>query len=152
MKIYRIAKANYIADLSGEGARLYGGRWNKAGHSVLYFSSSLALSVLELLVHLDYKFINKNFRYVEVNLPDNLIIPKVETKVLSTDWRESPPPAFTQNYGTDWLTSRKSLVLSVPSAVLPSEHNILLNPSHKDFKLVKVTKSAVLDLDTRVFK
>lgn len=140
MKIYRIAKTQYISDLSGEGARLYGGRWNKAGYSMLYFSSFLSLSVLELLVHTDYQFIDDNFKYIEVELPDDLVIPNVSQPLLKQDWRQSPPPILTQNYGTNWLTSNKSVALSVPSAVLPSERNILLNPNHPDFKSINIIK------------
>ncbi|GGD07043.1 RES family NAD+ phosphorylase [Hyunsoonleella pacifica] len=151
MKIYRIAKAKYISDLSGEGSRLYGGRWNKSGYSMLYFSSNLSLSVLELLVHLDYRFINDTFRYVEVDIPDDLKISKLPSHILKQDWRHNPPLVLTQNYGTDWLESTKSLALKVPSAVLPSEYNILLNPNHIDFKSIAINKPSKLDLDARLF-
>jgi RES domain-containing protein len=152
LKIYRIARTQYISDLSGEGARLYGGRWNAVGHNMLYFSSALSLSVLELLVHLDYQFINSNFSYIELELPDNLILPKVPQSILKQDWRQSPPTVLTQNFGTKWITSNKSVALSVPSAVLPTEHNILLNPNHADFKLIKTIKKTILNIDSRVFK
>ena len=152
MKIYRIAKQQFISDLSGEGARLYGGRWNKPGHNVLYCSKQLSLSVLELLVHVDYQFINQNFWFIEIELPDSINTQKVSSKILKQDWRHNPPLELTQNYGTDWLKSNKKLALSVPSAVLPNEHNILLNPNHIDFKDVKITKKEILDIDARVFK
>lgn len=151
LKIYRIAKAKYISDLSGEGARLYGGRWNKAGYGMLYCSSYLSLSVLELLVHLDYRFINDAFRFIEIDLPDNLKISKVPSSILKQEWRQNPPLALTQNYGSDWLASNKSLALRVPSAVLPNEYNILLNPNHEDFKLITISKKYKLDIDARVF-
>ncbi|WP_346881624.1 RES family NAD+ phosphorylase [uncultured Algibacter sp.] len=152
MKIYRIAKQQFISDLSGEGARLYGGRWNKPGHNMLYCSKQLSLSVLELLVHVDYQFINQNFWFIEIEIPEVIDIPKVPSKILKQDWRHNPPLELTQNYGTDWLKSNKKLALSVPSAVLPNEHNILLNPNHIDFKNVQITKKEILDIDARVFK
>lgn len=151
MKIFRIAKEKYISDLSGEGARLYGGRWNKPGYSMLYFSSNLSLSVLELLVHLDYRFINNTFRYIEIDLPDSIKLAKVPSTILKQDWRHNPPLVLTQNYGTDWLESTKNLALKVPSAVLPSEFNILLNPKHIDFKSITISKPYKLNLDARLF-
>lgn len=151
MKIYRIAKKNYIKDLSGEGARLFGGRWNKRGYNMLYTSEHLSLCVLELLVHLDYQFINNDFGFIEIEIPDNIMIPKVKPSILKQDWRRNPPLSFIQDYGTNWLLSQKSLVLKVPSAVLPNESNILINPNHIQFSEIKIVRKGSLDIDSRVF-
>ena len=151
MKIYRIAKQIHLTDITGEGARLFGGRWNKRGYNMLYASEYLSLSVLEFLVHLDYQFINKDFGFIEIELPKNAVITKVKPNILRQDWRHNPTLSFTQDYGTDWLLSHKSLVLKVPSAVLPNESNFLINPNHKQFSEVKIMRKSILDIDPRVF-
>lgn len=152
MKFYRIAKKEYLDDLSGEGARLYGGRWNKKGYSMLYFSESLSLALLEILVHLDFKYLTPDFGYIEVELPDTLIQPKVKVKNLDSSWRNNPPPLTTQNYGSKWMESQKNVALLVPSAILPQQCNILINPRHKNSSKLKIVKRGLLDVDVRIFK
>lgn len=152
MKVYRIAKRKYLTDLSGQGARLFGGRWNKVGHNMLYCSSQTSLCVLELLVHMDYQFFTKDFGTIELELPENAKIANVKPDILKKDWRHNPPLSFTQDYGTEWLLSQKSLILKVPSAILPNEYNYLLNPNHKDFNAIKLSKTFPLDIDSRVFE
>ena len=101
MKAYRIAKSQYIDNLSGEGSRLYGGRWNKKGFSMLYFSETLSLAVLEVLVHMDFKYLTPDFRYLEIEIPDTLIKPKLKINLLESNWRDNPPPVYTQTLGTN---------------------------------------------------
>ncbi|WP_452228933.1 MULTISPECIES: RES family NAD+ phosphorylase [unclassified Lacinutrix] len=152
MKIYRIAKKQYLEDVSGEGARLYGGRWNKKGYPMVYFSESLSLAVLEILVHIDFKFLTNDFGYLEAEIPDLLISPKQKEIELEESWRENPPSNYSMQYGTDWLKANKSLAIEVPSAILPMSKNILVNPRHPLIKEVKIIKTGVLDVDSRVFQ
>lgn len=151
MRVFRIAKNKYLSDLSGEGARLYGGRWNKKGHNILYCSQFLSLCVLELLVHMDFKFINQEFGFIELELPDELIATKSTNDILKQDWRHNPPLVATQDFGSKWLLSKSDLAIKIPSAVLPLEHNILINPNHERFSEIKFIRKGVLDLDGRVF-
>ena len=152
LKIYRIAKKQYLEDLSGEGARLYGGRWNKKGYNMVYFSESLSLAVLEILVHIDFKFLTNDFGYLEAEIPENLISPKRKETKLEDTWRENPPSNYSMQYGTDWLKSNKSLAMQVPSAILPMTNNILVNPRHPLIKKIKIIRTGVLDVDSRVFQ
>lgn len=152
MKIYRIAKKQYINDLSGEGARLFGGRWNKKGLAMLYFSESLSLCVLEILVHLDFHFLSNDFYYVEAEISDKLIYPSLKTNELDTVWKNNPPSPYTQQIGSDWLKENKNLAMRVPSAVLPLQHNILVNPRHLKLSDIKILKTDSLQIDQRVFK
>ncbi|MCK5400758.1 MAG: RES family NAD+ phosphorylase [Flavobacteriaceae bacterium] len=151
MKVYRIAKQKFLSDLSGEGARLYGGRWNNAGYNMVYFSENLSLCVLEMLVHLEYKYINNDFGFIEVDIPDEFIKPTLKIKSLDENWRNNPPIGFTQDKGTAWLQSQKSLAMRVPSAVLPKEYNILMNPKHMSSSEIKIIKKGKLDIDSRIF-
>ena len=149
MKVYRIVKEKFVGDLSGEGARLFGGRWNKQGDALLYCSEHLSLCVLEILVHTEQQLISNDFWFVEIEIPDSNIVTIKPNKLPST-WRANPPASSTQVFGSEWLKSQKSLAIKVPSAVLPNEFNILVNPIHKHFSEVKIKKKSVLDLDSRV--
>ena len=151
MKIYRLTKTNYINDLSGEGARLYGGRWNKKGDALLYFSEHLSLCVLELLTRLDYKFLETDYSFIEAEASSSLISTLKKPKIISDKWRSNPPISYTQDYGSEWIKRGKSLCLAVPSAVLSIESNILINPNHKQFPELKILKTGILDLDSRLF-
>lgn len=150
MRVFRIAKKQYLEDLSGEGSRLFGGRWNKKGMPMLYFSDSLSTSLLEVLVHLDFKYLTKDFGYIEIDIPDNLIDTKLKLKDLDDNWRDNPPKSITTNLGTAFLKANKKLALKVPCAILPMASNILINPKHKDFAKLKVIKVADLDIDSRL--
>ena len=152
MKIYRVAKKKFVKDLTGEGARLYGGRWNKKGHSMLYFSEHLSLCVLEMLTRIDFEFLTEDYAFIEVEISDKLIIPSGRITSISKDWRTDPPSFATQEFGSKWLASEANFALSVPSAVLPNESNILVNPNHKLISKLKITNSGKLDLDPRVEK
>jgi RES domain-containing protein len=149
LKIYRIAKKNYIKDLSGEGARLFGGRWNKPGNSMVYFSEYLSLCVLEILVHTEQQLLTNDYHFLEVEIPESEI-EIISLRKLFKNWRTNPPVSSTQDYGTNWLASQKNLALKVPSAVLPHEYNILINPNHKHFSKVKIICKSILDIDSRV--
>tara|TARA_R110002124_G_scaffold287089_1_gene470239 strand:+ start:16463 stop:16921 length:459 start_codon:yes stop_codon:yes gene_type:complete len=151
LKIYRVAKKEYIDDLSGEGARLYGGRWNKEGDAMLYFSEHLSLCILEILVHLDFKYLDNDYAFIEVTVPDNMV-KTFDPKLSLPLWKANPFVSETQDFGSKWLNKKNELALSVPSAVLREERNILINPNHKDFSKLKIVKKQFLDLDSRVVK
>lgn len=150
MRVFRIAKKQYLKDLSGEGSRLYGGRWNKKGMAMLYFSDSLSTSLLEVLVHLDFKYLTSDFGYIEIEIPDALIDTKLKLKDLDTNWRDNPPKSSTVNLGSTFLKTSKKLGLKVPCAILPMASNILVNPKHKDISKLKIIKVADLDIDSRL--
>ncbi len=152
MELFRIAKKKYLRDLSGTGARLYGGRWNHTGHSMVYCASTLALCVLEVLVHLDIKFIDSSFGYIQLSISEDKVHDQTENILLLEGWRSHPAPEFTRDIGSEWLQTNTSVGLRVPSAVLPQATNILLNPNHPDFRSVSIVKVGELNIDHRVFK
>lgn len=149
MRVFRIAKKEYLEDLSGEGSRLYGGRWNKKGMAMVYFSESLSTCLLEILVHLDFKYLSSDFGYMEAEIPDASLT-SIKIKDLDTNWRNNPPDRSTAKIGTEFLKNSKKLGLKVPSAILPMASNILINPKHKDIEKLKVIKIADLDIDSRL--
>lgn len=150
MKIYRIVREKYKDDLSGEGARANGGRWNKVGDAMVYFSEHLSLCALEVIVHMDNQFIKNDFYFMEVNVPEHSVQFLNEPNKVIKGWNNITLTASSQQYGSDWLQNKKSLVLSVPSVIIPLERNILINPSHKLISELKILQVAPLEFDRRM--
>ena len=153
MKItaYRITQTKHATDaFSGEGGRLTGGRWNPIGSRMVYLSSSLSLATLELFVHTeDYSTLMRLFSSIPVTI-DSKFIETPKLKDLPKGWNSPEIMASTQIYGGEWLRSKKSLVLAVPSAVTHSELNYLINPEHPDFAKIKVGDVTAFQLDPRL--
>ena len=131
---YLIAQSALIdSALEGRGARLYGGRWNNKGVSVVYLASSLSLAMLEIQVNLEsYKaLLGYSYRRIKFNSKQYI---SLDQRLLSDHWRLHPAPASTRSIGDRWVNSLDSLLLRVPSTVVPGENNYLLNPKHDDFQ------------------
>ncbi len=134
---------------SGNGARLFPGRWNSRGVPMVYTAESRALALLEILVHLESEeILQKNFVIFPVNIPDQAIV-KLDDS-LPNDWRDNPPPLSTRNIGDAWVKSGESLVLAVPSAIIPQEYNYLINPYHKDYQQLTIDEVQLLNVDKRL--
>ena len=128
---WRIAKQRHAKTaFTGEGARLFGGRWNSPGTAVIYTAQSQSLAALEMLVHLESSNLLPNYIMIEVGIDDTLIV-SIELSQLPKNWRADPPPAKVRAIGDAWVADRTSAVLRVPSALVPDEHNFLLNPDTK---------------------
>ena len=148
MIVYRFASEQYKEDISGNGAGLFGGRWNSKGRPVLYTSNHISLSVLELLVH------NKNYTsykdpwLISISIPDTIIPVITHAEKLSAAWDSRPE--YTQWMGDMFLNENSSLILQVPSSIIPQENNFLLNPLHKQFKKIKIINTTLFELDKRL--
>jgi RES domain-containing protein len=153
MLLYRITKKKHSKDLSGTGAKKVGGRFNSIGKSVVYTASSIALASLEILVHMDKDLIPENLTIVELDFPKDLNIDIVKIADLGKRWNKYPAPKYCQNIGDNWIDNSSSVGLQVPSAIIKNEKefNMVLNPSHKDFKEVKISKIEKFTLDPRLF-
>ena len=145
---WRIVKEKHAATaFSGDGARLYGGRWNSAGASVIYTSGSKALAALESLVHLNPPVI---FKYVAIPIEfSDTLVEKLAA--LPADWTEEPPPQATKDIGDLWVKEVRSAVLEIPSVIIRGEPNYLLNPAHPEFKKITFGKSEPFSFDPRLF-
>jgi len=150
VNIYRVTKKKYLNDLSGEGAKLYGGRWNAKGVPMLYCSENMAMCVLEILVHLDMKYLNDTYGYMMLKIPDEMVESISTYEIDDPRWRQNPPSELTISYGTKWIKSAASVTLRVPSAVLPHENNILINTQHPRFAEIEVMETGDLLLDNRL--
>lgn len=138
MFVYRIAKSGYVHDLSGNGSRIFGGRWSPPGIPVIYTSQSRSLAALEFYVHTSQLIIPSNLMIAEILIPDKTGIKQISLSGLPGDWNIYPAPLNLQEYGLNWVNSGESLVLQVPSVQVNHEFNFIINPSHPDMKNVKI--------------
>ena len=150
IRAWHILKTKHIAHaLDGEGSRLHGGRWNSRDSRVVYASQSLALAVLEVLVHLQSTGPLAAYVSCELSFDEHLLEDVPDT--LPANWRTFPALPELQQLGDDWIRSSSSAVLRVPSAVLAEESHYLLNPLHEHFSQIAVKGPIPLDLDPRLF-
>ena len=133
----------------GEGARLYGGRWNSKGTPMVYTSSSLALAAMEMLVHLlrDPERLKDLYVYIDAVFDKEDII-TLDPAALPENWRDDV--RITRAVGDQWVTNRASLVLEVPSAVIPEEPNYLINPKHPDAGKLSLSAPKPFQFDPRL--
>jgi len=152
MIVYRIAKTVYIHDLSGVGARFYGGRWNHKGVAVICTSDSRALATVEYLVHVPLSIVPEDISISALEIPDNLSLKEISIQELPNHWRDYPPPLELAETGTRWATSNETLLLRVPSAVVLHEYNILINPLHPEMKQVSIKHIEDFSFDVRLLR
>src|SRR5215468_9954955 len=137
MRVWRISKARYAqAAFTGEGARLFSGRWNPAGVRMVYSSSSLALAAVEFFVHLDPSVAPDDLVSISAEIPGALSIERIALSDLPENWRELENPEL-QSLGADWASSLRSVALEVPSVAIEGEWNVLLNPAHPEFAKIQ---------------
>lgn len=146
-RVFRVCRARY-ARLDGSGARLAGGRWNSPGRAVVYMAESIALAVLENLVHMTRQDFPRGYVCVAALLPDGVSV--IQEKDLRLD--RALRAMSTPQLGDWWLDSQASAVLQVPSVVIAKEHNFLLNPAHPEFGRVQVEPPAIFHFDERLFE
>ncbi len=151
MLAWRIARRSF-QPLDGEGARLNGGRWNSEGKAVIYTSESLSLAALEYLVHVDPLGAPDDLVAVEIELPAKRGFGAVvdPDRFPAGDWREYPAPEWQAELGDLWVDDGTFLWLAVPSAIVPEEHNILINPAHRGMREVRVTSTRAFGFDKRL--
>ena len=135
----------------GEGARLYGGRWNSVGVSLVYASEHQSLAALEARVHIDKTKMRKLYKCFAFHFDEDLM-EVFRVGGLPKDWQQEPPPPSLQLLGDNWVKSGASVILAVPSVVIPKELNYLINPKHPDFARLKIEKPTDFAFDQRLFQ
>ncbi|WP_128546168.1 RES family NAD+ phosphorylase [Larkinella soli] len=151
MLVYRLLQAAYRHEpLSGKGAALYGGRWNPKGISLLYTTESPALSLLEVLVHLNPKHIPE-YDLATIEIPDSVRTYGIDE--LPSGWQNTGTvqPTPSQTFLLDWLRTPNCLTVKIPSAVLPLMANYLINPRHPQFSNCKVVSIERFMIDERLY-
>lgn len=145
MHAWRIATETPVYgadDLTGTGARVTGGRWNRKGSPVIYASTSIALACLETLVHLNVGGLPLNRYLVRLEIPDELWERRVELDHTTAPigWDAEPAGMTSIDQGESWLAAAQAALLLVPSIVVPEERNILINPLHPDARAIRAVK------------
>jgi RES domain-containing protein len=152
MRVWRICRAIHAAGaFSGEGARLFGGRWNRQGVPAVYASPSLALAAIETFVHLEPNLRPDDLVSIEAELPDNLAVDRLELNSLPRKWYELRDESLS-TFGDRWIRAGKTVALHVPSAAIRGEWNVLLNPAHSDFHKLKIERAKRFEFDLRMFR
>lgn len=147
---WRVVKPQFAADaFSGRGAKLYGGRWNPRGVAIVYTSATLSLATLELLVGTPRPQRLREYATFRCRVPD-AVIEELNPALLPDSWRTYPAPPHLQQIGSEWVVSLRSAALLVPSAVIESEMNLLLNPEHPDFRKIEIDEAPPLRFDLRL--
>lgn len=151
--LYRISNTQHIRDLSGEGARLFGGRWNPKGMPVIYTSDSTALATLETLVHFSLDLVPQDRSILTLNLPDNLPRLELDFKDLPEKWWVNPAPPKLTFIGKKWIEGTSQVALVVPSCVTPQAEgrNYILNPRHPNFSQIEIVGITEYRYDSRFF-
>ncbi len=146
VKPYRVAEAFF-----GEGARLYGGRWNPIGTAMVYAAESKSLAALEILVHVDVAELLDNYLCIPIRF-DGQLVRTLGFSALPNNWRDPLLPSSTQEMGLAWVKDELSAVLKVPSVLVPGESNYLINPNHPNFGKLNIGGPEPFEFDPRLLK
>jgi RES domain-containing protein len=154
LKVWRISDRRHLATaFTGEGASQYGGRWNSQGNRVIYTSATLSLATLEKFVHIKIEQTGSSLVAIDVDIPDEVDIETVIKEQLSLlPWYNYPALPDLVSFGDEWITSRRTAVLCVPSGIIPVENNYLLNPLHPDFSKITIHTDKLFSFDRRMWK
>jgi RES domain-containing protein len=136
-------------DLSGAGALIQGGRWNEKGTPVVYASPSIALACLETLVHLASSGLPLNRYLVRIDVEEAVWRARQRLTSPPVGWDAIPPGRVSIDEGQKWLSGGASVILEVPSVIVPEEFNVLINPKHPDAATLKATKIRKWTYDSR---
>ena len=149
MELFKISSEEYSKELISSGKS---NRWNKSGENVLYTGGSRSLSTLELIVHRNSVRPEINYVVLTISVPDSeKMIKTVKTNHLPENWRKLEAYSKLQEIGSEWIQSKETLLLKVPSAVIPQEHNYIINTGHSDFKRkVKLVRTEEYFWDERL--
>lgn len=149
MTAYRIAARAYIGDLTGSGAKLFGGRWNSVGLPCIYASTHLSLALLEKFVHAEYRENMERLALLRIRVPDDAkLLFHTDENLLKKNWTDDI--TYTQWIGEQILSDPSIIAFTVPSAIVPTERNIILNPLAGDFGKVEFLPPVDFTTDLRL--
>ena len=151
MRVWRlIARRHAATAFSGIGNKKVGSRWVPEGELAVYTSEHASTAVLENLVHMDPSHFRDNYILIAADIPDDLAMDVVSVESLEPDWQSRYEDDTLQQVGKDWIERGESAVLSVPSALMPQERNLILNPLHPDFTKIIIHEPVDFTFDKRL--
>jgi len=148
--VYRITNSKRASDISGTGAALFPGRWNKKGTPVLYTGESKEIALLENIVHIP-PMMTPKLDILQLEIPRNSIT-ALEIQDLPSNWHHFPAPTILSEIGQKWIDAGETLALKVPSSIIHSSYNLILNCNHSDYKSVKILSQKGFVFDVRLRK
>jgi RES domain-containing protein len=150
--VWRLARSEFANELDGHGPRLFGARWTSRGRNAVYTASHLSLSVLEVYVNIPQELRDDLpiLRAVRLSIPDDARTAQVSQEQLAELMAEPDPIAASRTVGDDWLDRSDTLVLEVPSVLVPEETNLVLNPAHARMVEVKIISARAFHFDPRL--
>jgi RES domain-containing protein len=131
---------------------LSGGRWNQKGTPLVYTAENMALATLEYVVHTPLSIVPKNLSIASYEIPDGIVPEEISIDDLPKKWRAYPSPPKLAEMGSKWASAQRSLLLRVPSAIVPGEFNILINPSHPDITRIAISNIEKYAIDKRLLR
>jgi len=149
VRVWRIARRPY-ADLSGKGGMFGSGRWHNQGVKLIYTAASAALASIEYVVNTTQRPLDTVL--MEITIPEEKLITIEEVIGGPLPGNRDGDHQNTRPLGMAWLESGRCAMLSVPSIVIPTERNILLNPDHPDFYKVTLIDVKPFFFDPRIYK
>jgi RES domain-containing protein len=150
VRVFRICRKAFVRHaLDGRGGLFAPGRWHGTRRPIVYSSESLALASLEVLVHCEIDLVPADLVALEILIPKSVTVATLSASKLPRTWRRYPAPSALQRLGNAWLDSVRTCVLRVPSAVIPSESNFLLNPRHPHMARIKILQRFDFHFDQR---
>ncbi|MEO7316555.1 MAG: RES family NAD+ phosphorylase [Ginsengibacter sp.] len=152
MEVFRLSREKYAVPLSGKGAAIKGARWNSTGVGLIYTAGNRSLAMAEVAVHLTLATLPDDYFMLTIHIPNDIEIKEIFEIDLQEDWKEFPHPVCTQKIGNDFVSEKLFCVLKLPSVVTQGDYNFLINPNHKDFNKITVTKMDKFPFDNRIFK
>jgi len=148
--VYRITKSTNASDISGAGATIYPGRWNKKGTPVLYTGETKEIALLENIVHIPPLLI-PNLDILTIEIPNDSIT-ELKPNDLPANWQQYPSPSILSEIGQQWIDSNSTIALKVPSCILDSSYNYILNCKHKNYRKVRIIDQKEFHFDIRLIK
>ena len=150
IRAWRLSKARYAGDLTGQGAARDGQRWNQSGQRAVYLGLTPEITVLEVLVHLNGVLIAPLVLSAYVVPAGPGLISEAEPEALPAGWNAIPHGQASAVFGGDWLRDGRQLGLLLPSVVVPQARNLLLNPLHSAMAEVALVHQEPFQLDERL--
>lgn len=152
MEVFRLSRKKFAQPLSGKGAALKGARWNSPGVEMIYTAENRSLAMAEVAVHLTFATLPDDYVMITISIPDEIPLKRISKSLLPADWKTFPHPASTRIIGDDFVQENKFCIMQIPSVITQGDYNVLINPGHKDFNKIEITKIEKFPFDRRIFK
>ena len=150
MIVYRITGKKHASDFSGSGAAIFGGRWNKSGTPVIYTGENKEIALLETIVHIPPMLVPE-LVLLTLEIPDYSVT-EIKINELPLNWANYPAPAILSEIAEIWVQKKETIALKVPSCIIHTANNYILNCSHPDYVLVKLINQQDFYFDKRLKK